>query len=289
MYQIDNPTAATTQPASTPIGIPGFFTDGSPVGGVPATIVPAEWLNAVQQELINAVTASGQTPDKGVFNQLATAMRGRLIAVRTFATAGSFTYTPTPGTVSVEVDVVAAGGAGGSTAATGATTAAAGSGGASGGWARSRITSGFAGVTITVGAGGTSSAAGANQGGNGGSSSFGSLLSATGGTGGNGNAATAPPFVLPGLSPGNGSGGNIINGRGTVAYPAIAQGPNNVVSGYGAPSILGGGGISLGGTGPGSAGITPGSGGSGSLSAANSAAQVGGKGADGIVIVREYA
>jgi|GEM_PF-4253526 len=74
MYQIDNPSAAGTQPASTPAGTAGFFTDGNPAGGVPATIVPAEWLNAVQMELINAVIASGQTPSKVLFNQLAKAV-----------------------------------------------------------------------------------------------------------------------------------------------------------------------------------------------------------------------
>jgi hypothetical protein len=70
MYQIDTPTTAATQPASTPLGTPGFFADGSPVGGIPATIVPAEWLNAVQEELINAVKAAGLLPSKGQFNQL---------------------------------------------------------------------------------------------------------------------------------------------------------------------------------------------------------------------------
>ena len=50
MYQIDNGTAAATQPAATAPGTPGFFTDGSPGTGVQATIVTGEWLNAVQQE-----------------------------------------------------------------------------------------------------------------------------------------------------------------------------------------------------------------------------------------------
>lgn len=75
MYQIDNPTAAVALPASTAPGTPGFFTDGSPVGGVPATIVPAEWLNAVQQELINVIDAAGGTPTKNAFTQLATAIQ----------------------------------------------------------------------------------------------------------------------------------------------------------------------------------------------------------------------
>ncbi len=75
MYQIDNSTAAATQPASTAPGAPGFFTDGSPAGGVAATIVPAEWLNAVQAELANVVKAAGGTLTKNLFNQIALAIQ----------------------------------------------------------------------------------------------------------------------------------------------------------------------------------------------------------------------
>lgn len=75
MFQIDNASAATTQPASTPPGSAGFFTDGNPATSVPATIVPAEWLNSVMMELVNAVTGTGQTLNKAAFNQLLTAMQ----------------------------------------------------------------------------------------------------------------------------------------------------------------------------------------------------------------------
>lgn len=75
MYQIDNATAATSQPASTPVGTAGFFTDGNPATSVPATIVPAEWLNAVMMELVNVVTAGGLTPSKSSFNQVLTAIK----------------------------------------------------------------------------------------------------------------------------------------------------------------------------------------------------------------------
>lgn len=75
MYQIDNSTAAAAQPASTPAGSSGFFTDGNPATGVAATIVPAEWLNAVMMELVNIVTAGGLTPTKNAFNQVLTAIR----------------------------------------------------------------------------------------------------------------------------------------------------------------------------------------------------------------------
>lgn len=75
MYQIDNSTAAAAQPASTAAGTAGFFTDGNPAGGVAATIVPAEWLNAVMMELINIVTAGGLTPSKNTFNQVLAAIK----------------------------------------------------------------------------------------------------------------------------------------------------------------------------------------------------------------------
>ncbi|MFP4891215.1 hypothetical protein [Paraburkholderia sp. EG304] len=75
MFQIDNSTAAGTQPPSTPAGTAGFFTDGNPASNQPATIVPAEWLNSMMMELVNAVTGSGQTLNKAAFNQLWTAMQ----------------------------------------------------------------------------------------------------------------------------------------------------------------------------------------------------------------------
>ncbi|MGO4416780.1 hypothetical protein AB4Z27_27800 [Cupriavidus sp. KB_39] len=75
MYQIDNSTAAAAQPASTAAGTAGFFTDGNPAGGVPATIVPAEWLNAMMMELVNVVLAGGLTLSKSNFTQVRDAIR----------------------------------------------------------------------------------------------------------------------------------------------------------------------------------------------------------------------
>jgi hypothetical protein len=75
MFQIDNASAAASQPASSAPGVAGFFTDGNPASNIPATIVPAEWLNATMLEIINAVTGSGQTLNKAAFNQLLTAIQ----------------------------------------------------------------------------------------------------------------------------------------------------------------------------------------------------------------------
>ncbi|MDW3683960.1 hypothetical protein RA280_19860 [Cupriavidus sp. CV2] len=75
MYQIDNSSAAASQPASTALGAPGFFTDGNPATGNPATIVPAEWLNAVMMEMANVVTGAGLTLTKSAYNQVLAAIK----------------------------------------------------------------------------------------------------------------------------------------------------------------------------------------------------------------------
>ncbi|WP_343661104.1 hypothetical protein [Ralstonia sp.] len=75
MYQIDSATAAMTQPASTAAGTAGFFTDGNPATATPATILPAEWLNAVMMELVNVVVGAGLTLAKGQFNQVLSAIK----------------------------------------------------------------------------------------------------------------------------------------------------------------------------------------------------------------------
>lgn len=70
MYQIDNSTAVTSRPASTSAGTVGWFTDGNPGAGDPATILPAEWLNTIMAELLSVLTAASVTPDKTASGQL---------------------------------------------------------------------------------------------------------------------------------------------------------------------------------------------------------------------------
>ena len=74
MYAIDNATALAARPADAPAGPPGWFTDGNPAAGQPATILPASWLNQVQAELLGILTAAGIAPDKTKSNQLAQAV-----------------------------------------------------------------------------------------------------------------------------------------------------------------------------------------------------------------------
>ena len=107
---------------------------------------------------------------------------GALLNVQVFSTAGTFTYAPTVGTRSVLVKAVGAGGSTSSHAATLAGHNSACSSAGAGAYGEGRYTSGFSGVTVTVGAGGAAPATGAGNAG--GSSSFGALLSCPGGLAG---------------------------------------------------------------------------------------------------------
>ncbi len=48
MFGIDHATAAEAEPARPAAGTAGYFTDGNPGSGTPATIVPAWFLNMLQ-------------------------------------------------------------------------------------------------------------------------------------------------------------------------------------------------------------------------------------------------
>lgn len=104
MYQIDNSTAATTIPVSTSAGTPGFFTDGNPATGVPATIMPAEYQNMLMMEIINVLTAAGVTPSKSNFTQLLTAIKAvnrQGVILTDTGTAGAYAAANTPSLTSL--------------------------------------------------------------------------------------------------------------------------------------------------------------------------------------------
>jgi hypothetical protein len=293
MFRIDNPTAAATLPAPSVPGTPGFFTDGSAVGGIPATVVPAEWLNAVQEELVNAVTSLGAATSKADNTQLATAMRGRLINIQVFAVAGTYNYTPSTGTKKVRVTVTGGGGGSGAITSTGSSQIAASSGGSGGGTAISFLSSGFAGASLVVGPGGTAGASG-GAGGNGGTSSFGALLSATGGGGSLGGAA-ATNLTVGSFPPGVGSSGNVLNmpgGYGGISFAIAAS--QSAFGGCGGSSFFAGNntfpatgtpGISQAGT----AGTSYGQGASGAAASSSAPAKAGAAGAAGVIIIEEFA
>jgi hypothetical protein len=70
MHRIDDPSAAPTLPAPNQPGTPGYYTEGSPTTGQQATIVSADWANAVQEELAYVVEQSGLTLSKTDRTQL---------------------------------------------------------------------------------------------------------------------------------------------------------------------------------------------------------------------------
>lgn len=212
---------------------------------------------------------------------------GRLINVQRFTVAGTYTYTPTIGTNSIIVEVVGGGAAGGGGAATGSGQVSVAGGGGAGGAAKSRLLSGFSGISVTVGAGGTPISGGA--GGNGSSSSFGSFLSATGGLGASvAVASSAYPYFSGYGAPGVGSNGNIFNSNGGNGQTSFATGAATVISGTGGFSMLGGGGQALTSFGPGAASPSYGGGGGGGGVGSAQSAQPGGSGGVGAVIVWEF-
>ncbi|MBU9403578.1 hypothetical protein KTE13_27935 [Burkholderia multivorans] len=74
MFATDQATAVSALPTPALAGTPGFFTGGNPATGQPATILDADWLNMVQQELLNILAAAGISPSKTTYNQVLTAL-----------------------------------------------------------------------------------------------------------------------------------------------------------------------------------------------------------------------
>ncbi|EGO4179424.1 TPA: hypothetical protein OPJ27_004563 [Escherichia coli] len=213
---------------------------------------------------------------------------GRLINIQKFTSSG--VYTPTPGTKSIKVKAVGGGGAGGGAVAT-STGVSAGGGGGSGAYAEGYYTSGFSGLTVTIGAAGAS-ASGA-VGGNGGTTSFGALISCPGGGGGQIATASNTTIVYssqgaPGGTP-TGSG-LIVSGKGQPGQNGVAIGTEGIgIGGIGSPSPFGGGGTQSVNGDNGASATSYGSGGGGTCNAPSQSAHSGGAGAPGVVIVEEYA
>jgi hypothetical protein len=212
---------------------------------------------------------------------------GSLINVQRFAANG--TYTPTPGTTSIIVELVGGGGSGGGSGAPAAGQGAAAGGGSAGAFARTRLTSGFSGVAVTVGSGGAGTSAGSVTGNNGTASSFGSLASAPGGLGGSAGPDIGAPALFGGAgTSGAPTGGNLVSAVGRSGGLGLILTPTIVAGGEGGSSAYGGG---AGGSGnvAGLSATTPGGGGGGASGIAASPARSGGAGAAGLVTVYEFA
>lgn len=201
-----------------------------------------------------------------------------------FSPAGTNVFTPLAATSAVRATVLGAGGAGAGAPATASGQVSFGSGGAAGGFAIKWMTSGFNGVTVTVGAAGAPISG--TNGGTGGTSSFGSI-SATGGGGGVSSPATAPSGNPSGASiPGAGVAADV-NGQGSAGIYGWSFGVP--LGGAGGAGLYGGAGIAANGSSNGFSGGAVGSGGGGASNAQGQVARPGGTGIDGTIIIEEYA
>lgn len=264
----------------------GEFTDGNVAGGVPPTILPAEWFNTVQRELVNIVEGAGMELEPSDDRQLLAAINktttGRLLSIKTFAS--SEVYTPTAGTRFVVVEVQGGGGGSGGLPATGSSSIAASGAGGSGAYAKSLLTSSFSGVSVIIGAAGAAGASGGGDGGTGGTSSFGSLVVCPGGTSGGTTGSVAVTFPTSrggSTETSSPTGGNIISSKGKAGAGTTVLNGTVGNTGTGSASPL-----SAGGTG--STGEN-GSGASGFINFVSQPARAGFAGGKGLVMVYEYA
>jgi hypothetical protein len=206
---------------------------------------------------------------------------------RVVLTAGTAaTYTTPSGCRAIDAECIGGGGAGGGASSV-ASAGGGGGGGGSGGYTKKLFSPPAATYTYTVGAGGTAGAAGANAGNAGADTTFGTLT-AKGGSGGSGATSAAATRALGGAGGIAGSGGDI-NAPGEPGAAGVNPTAALVVSGSGAPSLLGGGANGVVAQGAGvAAGANTGGGGSGGASVSAGAAVAGGAGGSGIIIVTEY-
>ncbi|VVP41482.1 hypothetical protein PS865_04881 [Pseudomonas fluorescens] len=68
--------------------VDGKFVDEDPVAGTPGSLIPAQWGNAVTEEILNVVLDAGLTPDEASNDQLKTAI-GLIIGASNVATTAT--------------------------------------------------------------------------------------------------------------------------------------------------------------------------------------------------------
>lgn len=68
MHRVDTATAAVSLPAPQAVGSPGWFTQGDPGLGIPATVPGPDFFNMAQEELANVVLGAGITLDASKLN-----------------------------------------------------------------------------------------------------------------------------------------------------------------------------------------------------------------------------
>jgi hypothetical protein len=241
--------------------------------------------------------AQAFTGDQTIPSELAAAgvQAYRYISTVTFTSSGNFTKATYPWLRAIRVKVVGSGGGGAGAAAVTTSEGSCGSGAGSGAYAESFITN-IAGLsaseTVTIGAGGAGVSGAAGN--DGSSSSFGTLVVATGGVRGTTVIGAGSSAVVAASGSGGAKSGctGDFTAGGTGGVHGVRLSASNLFGGSGAASIFGGGQRTTGTNSDGVNGDAPGAGGSGAAHifvGTNLAAKAGGNGADGIVIVELFA
>lgn len=239
-----------------------------------------------ENQLLNNTAVPGSSP--GTDNWLIIS-GGNEIAVNVVVIGSTGTYTPSANMAYCTAVVSGGGGGGGSCDANSVAGQVSSGGGGASGETRSATFSAAtigAGVSVTIGAGGTGGVAGA--GGTGGSTLFGAAITAGGGLGGaRGISRSGVNFELGGAGSVTGSGGIATVGTpGGVAF-VTGNSLSNSVSGAGASGYYGGGAVGVTGSSNGANAADNNAGGSGGASIINTAKN-GGAGGAGLVVITEY-
>ncbi|CAB3759389.1 hypothetical protein [Paraburkholderia solisilvae] len=199
------------------------------------------------------------------------------------------TWTPDPRTKAIYGKMTGGGGAGGSSPVTGSGQIAMGGGGGSGAWCEFYMQN--PGVqSVSIGSGGTPTSG--STGGTGGATQF-SGMSCPGGTGGPASGAVTFTGAAPYAGKGNGGAlpanvtGMIAAGSGQDGGFGVAWSIQSLTSGYGGQGIFPAGGGSVNGS-AGQPGVGAGCGGSGAGIGQSTAANLGGAGNKGKLIIWEY-
>lgn len=71
MFRIDSQGTSATLPTPAAVGgTVGYFTKGDPGNAILPTVVSDDWLNMVQEEILNVILSAGLTPSKTTYTQL---------------------------------------------------------------------------------------------------------------------------------------------------------------------------------------------------------------------------
>jgi len=108
VFRIDHPTASLTLVPPSGAGTQGYFTGGNPSTGTPATVVTADFLNMVQEELRAVLTAASLAPSKTNNTQIIAALNVLFAPILSPAFAGIPTApTASPGTNTTQLATTA--------------------------------------------------------------------------------------------------------------------------------------------------------------------------------------